>query len=87
MSFDMLFIFLDNSCSSSLFASRREDFIDVKSLIFLDMNLISSLAFDIKSEKLTIESFPLFDELSSTIMISSLLGIGIPFCFASSNKK
>ena len=79
----MLFIFLDNSCSSSLLASLRDDLIDVKSPIFLDMNLISSFAFDIKSEKLTIESFPLFDELSSTIIISSLLGIGIPFCFAS----
>jgi len=51
------------------------------------MNLISSLALDINSEKFSIESFPLFDELSSTIIISSLFGIGIPFCFASYNKK
>ena len=83
----MLFIFLDNSCSSSLFESERDDLIDVKSPIFFDMNLISSLALDINSEKFSIESFPLFDELSSTIIISSLFGIGIPFCFASYNKK
>ena len=83
----MLFIFLDNSCSSSLLESLRDCLIDVKSPIFFDMSLISSLALDIKSEKLSIESFRFFEELSSTIIISSLFDMGIPFCFASYNKK
>ena len=77
----MLFIFLDNSCSSSSLAPVSEDFIDVKLLIFFDINVIFSLALDIKSEKFSRESFPLFDELSD-IIISSSFGIGIPFCFA-----
>ena len=59
-----------------------DDFIDIKSFILSDMNLISLFDFEIKLEKFSIESFPLFDELSE-IIISSLFGIGIPFCFAS----
>ena len=59
-----------------------DDFIDIKSFILSDMNLISLFDFEIKLEKFSIESFPLFDELSD-IIISSLFGIGIPFCFAS----
>ena len=81
----MLFIFFDNSCSSSLSASEIDDFNDIKSFILSDMNLISLFDFAIKLEKFSIESFPLLDEISETI-ISSLLGIGIPFFFASYNR-
>jgi len=49
------------------------------------MNLISLFDFAIKLEKFSIESFPLLDEISETI-ISSLFGIGIPFFFASYNR-
>ena len=74
----MLFIFFDNSCSSSLSASEIDDFNDIRSFILSDMNLISLFDFEIKLEKFSIESFPLLDEISETI-ISSLFGIGIPF--------
>ena len=63
-----------------------DDFNDIKSFILSDMNLISLFDFAIKLEKFSIESFPLLDEISETI-ISSLFGIGIPFFFASYNRK
>ena len=80
----MIFILIDNSVSSSLFASGKDCFINIKLFILSDMNLISSFDFEIKLEKSSIESFPLFDEFSE-IVISSLFGIGIPFWFASYN--
>ena len=73
MSFVILFISSVISFSSLLFASTTDDFIKIKSDIFLDMYLISSLAFDIKLEKISSESFPFLEELSMFI-ISSLFG-------------
>ena len=86
ISFVILFISSVISFSSLLFASTTDDFIEIKSFIFFDMYLISSLAFDIKLEKFSSESLPLLDELSIFI-ISSLFGMRIPFCFAIYRKK
>ena len=77
----ILFNFSDNSSSSSLFAPEIDCFIDIKSFVLSDINFISLCDFEIKVEKSSIESFSLFDEFSESI--SSLFGMGIPFCFAS----
>jgi len=73
MSFVILFISSVISFSSLLFASTTDDFIKIKSDIFLDMYLMPSFALDIKSEKISSESFPFLEELSMFI-ISSLFG-------------
>ena len=74
----MIFILFDNSCSSFLFASGKDCFINIKSFILFDINLIFLLDFEIKLEKSSNESIPLFDEFTE-IVISSLFGIRIPF--------
>ena len=81
ISFVILFISSVISFSSLLFASTTDDFIEAKLDIFFDMYLMSSFALDIKSEKISRESFLFLDELSMFI-ISSLFGRCIPFCFA-----
>ena len=56
MSLIMLLIFLDNSWSSSLLASDKDDFNDVKSCIFFSSNFMLLFDSDIIFEKFSNES-------------------------------
>ena len=66
----MLFFFFDSSSSSSLSASGMDDFIDIKSFILSDMNLISLFDFEIKLEKFSIESHKEFSSINYNFNIN-----------------